>query len=79
VKWRLIPYNVSDAVTKPRQKRSERDALTLRQVLDFFEMAKGDRFEALYVLVVFTGCALVRCLPSVGQIWSSTIPSLSRA
>jgi integrase len=55
VKWRLIPYNVSDAVTKPRQKRSERDALTLRQVLDFFEVAKGDRFEALYVLAVFTG------------------------
>ena len=55
VKWRLVPYNVSDAVTKPRQKRSERDALTLRQVLDFFEVAKGDRFEALYVLAVFTG------------------------
>jgi integrase len=55
VKWRLIPYNVSDAATKPRQKRSERDALTLRQVLDFFETAKGDRFEALYVLAVFTG------------------------
>ena len=55
VKWRLIPYNVSDAATKPRQKRSERDALTLRQVLDFFEAAKGDRFEALYVLAVFTG------------------------
>jgi integrase len=55
VKWRLIPYNVSDAVTKPRQERSERDALTLRQVLDFFEAAKGDRFEALYVLAVFTG------------------------
>src|SRR5215213_5558250 len=55
VKWRLIPYNVSDAVTKPRQKRSERDALTLRQVLNFFEVAKGDRFEALYMLAVFTG------------------------
>jgi integrase len=55
VKWRLIPYNVSDAVTKPHQERSERDALTLRQVLDFFEAAKGDRFEALYVLAVFTG------------------------
>jgi integrase len=55
VKWQLIPYNVSDAVTKPRQERSERDALTLRQVLDFFEAAKGDRFEALYVLAVFTG------------------------
>jgi integrase len=42
-------------VAKPRQKRSERDALTLRQVSDFFEAAKGDRFEALYVLAVFTG------------------------
>jgi integrase len=48
-------YNVSDAATKPRQKRSERDALTLRQVLGFFGVAKGDRFETLYVLAVFTG------------------------
>ncbi len=55
VKWRLIPYNVSDAATKPRQKKCLRDALTLRQVLDFFEAAKGDRFEALYVLAVFIG------------------------
>ena len=55
VKWRLMPYNVSDAATKPRQKRSERDALTLRQVLGFFGVAKGDRFETLYVLAVFTG------------------------
>ena len=52
VKWRLIPYNVSDAATKPRQKRSERDALTLQQVLGFFGVAKGDRFETLYVLAL---------------------------
>lgn len=57
VKWRLVPYNVSDAATKPRQQRSERDALTLRQVFDFLDVARenGDRFEALYAVAVFTG------------------------
>lgn len=57
VKWRLVPYNVSDAATKPRQQRSERDALTLRQVFDFLDVAREaqDRFEALYAVAVFTG------------------------
>jgi integrase len=57
VRWRLVPYNVSDAATKPRQQRSERDALTLRQVLGFFETVgkARDRFEALYIVGVFTG------------------------
>lgn len=57
VKWRLVPYNVSDAATKPRQQRSERDALTLPQVFHFLDVAREaeDRFEALYAVAVFTG------------------------
>lgn len=57
VKWRLIPYNVSDAAVKPRQERRETVALTLDQVYAFLDAAReaGDRFEALYITAVFTG------------------------
>jgi integrase len=57
VKWRLVPYNVSDAAVKPRQERRETVALTLEQVLTFLKVAREaqDRFEALYVVAVFTG------------------------
>lgn len=57
VKWRLIPYNVSDAAVKPRQERRETVALTLDQVYTFLDAAREaeDRFEALYVTAVFTG------------------------
>ena len=57
VKWRLVPYNVSDAAVKPRQERRETLALTLEQVLTFLRVAQEaqDRFEALYVVAVFTG------------------------
>ncbi len=57
VKWRLVPYNVSDAAVKPRQERRETVALTLEQVSTFLQAAREarDRFEALYVVAVFTG------------------------
>src|SRR5215207_1253181 len=57
VKWRLIPYNVSDAAIKPRQEKRETVALTLEQVYAFLDAAREaeDRFEALYVTAVFTG------------------------
>ena len=57
VKWRLVPYNVSDSATKPRQEKRETEALTVEQVFAFLETAHkvGDRFEALYVVAAFTG------------------------
>jgi integrase len=57
VKWRLVPYNVSDAAVKPRQGRRETVALTLDQIFAFLDAAHGagDRFEALYVTAIFTG------------------------
>lgn len=57
VKWRLIPFNVSDAAVKPRQERRETVALTLDQVHTFLDAARDveDRFEALYITAVFTG------------------------
>jgi integrase len=57
VKWRLIPYNVSDGVTKPRQEKRETEALTIEQVFTFLKTAHkaGDRFEALYAVAALTG------------------------
>lgn len=57
VKWRLVPYNVTDATVRPRQERRETMALTLDQVHAFLDAARKaeDRFEALYVTAVFTG------------------------
>jgi integrase len=57
VKWRLIPYNVSDGATKPRQEKRETEALTIEQVYAFLETARkaGDRFEALYAVAALTG------------------------
>jgi integrase len=57
VKWRLVPYNVSDGATKPRQDKRETEALTIEQIFTFLKAARkvGDRFEALYALAAFTG------------------------
>ena len=57
VRWRLVPYNVSDGATKPRQEKRETEALTIEQVFAFLRTAHevGDRFEALYVVAAFTG------------------------
>jgi integrase len=57
VKWRLVPYNVSDGATKPRQEKRETEALTIEQVYAFLETARkaGDRFEALYAVAALTG------------------------
>jgi integrase len=57
VRWRLVPYNVSDGATKPRQEKRETGALTIEQVYTFLKTAQkaGDRFEALYAMAAFTG------------------------
>ncbi len=57
VRWRLVPYNVSDGATKPRQEKRETEALTIEQVFAFLRTAHegGDRFEALYFVAAFTG------------------------
>jgi integrase len=55
VKWRLVTYNVSDGAIRPRQEKRETRVLTLEQLLAFLKAARGDRFEALYVVAGFTG------------------------
>ncbi len=55
MKWRLISYNVCGAVNPPKCIGKEMSVLTLEQVEQLLDSAKGDRFEALYALAVTTG------------------------
>ena len=57
VKWQLVPRNVAEAATPPRQIKTEMLTLSLKEVFAFLQAARQaeDRFEALYVLAVFTG------------------------
>ncbi len=51
----LIPRNASEAVKVPQVRRKEITPLTTEETKRFIEAARGDRFEALYVLAVTTG------------------------
>jgi integrase len=51
----LIPRNVTDAVTAPRQSRKEIQAFTPKQARAFLDTAKDDRLGALYLLAIHTG------------------------
>lgn len=55
VRWLLVPRNVAEAATPPRQGRSEIAALSREQVRALLRAAKGDRLEAFWVLAVTTG------------------------
>ncbi len=55
LRWGLIPRNVSEAVDLPKLVNAEVDALLPKEARAFLEAARGDRFEALYVVAVTTG------------------------
>jgi integrase len=55
VKWQLAPRNVADAATAPRPRKREMMAFDREQARRFLNEARGDRFEALYVLAVAAG------------------------
>jgi len=67
VRWRLVPYNVADAVTPPRPTKPEITPLSAEQVKVLLAAARGDRLEALYVLAVTTG---MRIGEMFGLRWS---------
>ena len=58
----LIPRNASEAVEVPQVKRKEITPLTIEETKRLMEAARGDRFEALYVLAVTTGMRQGRLL-----------------
>ena len=55
VGWDLMFRNPTDYVTKPRVEYKETTVLSPQQVALFLEAANGTRYEALFVLAVFTG------------------------
>ena len=67
VRWRLITYNVADAVTPPRPAKPEITPLNAEQVKVLLAAGRGDRLEALYVLAVTTG---MRIGEMFGLKWS---------
>ena len=55
LRWGLVPRNVTEAVDLPKLVSDEVDALTPEDARAFLDAARGDRFEALYVVAVTTG------------------------
>jgi integrase len=55
VKHGLVARNVCDLVDPPRFASHERRTLTAEEARRFLETARGDRFEAIYSLVMTTG------------------------
>jgi integrase len=55
IRWRLVPRNVTEATTAPRFTKKEMQPLTPDHARTLLDVARGDRFEALYVLAITTG------------------------
>ena len=55
LRWGLVPRNVAEAVDIPKLGREEVQALSPEQARKFLDAARGDRFEALYVVAATTG------------------------
>lgn len=55
VKWEMLPRNVCDAVTPPRNPRKEMNVLTIQQARILLDQVKAHRLEALLVLAITTG------------------------
>jgi integrase len=55
VMWNLIPRNPADSVKAPTPTPKEMHPLSAQEARRLLEAARGDRFEALYVLAVHTG------------------------
>ncbi len=51
----LIPRNVTEGVKAPRPKKKEVNPLTAEQACCLLEDARGERFEALYVVALTAG------------------------
>ncbi len=51
----LVMRNVADLVKAPQQDKKEQMTLSDGEVLRFFDVIRGDRLEALYILTLTTG------------------------
>jgi integrase len=57
-RWDLAPKNVCEAVSVPRRRRPDIRPLNPQQARAFLQAAKGDRYEALFVLALTAGLRL---------------------
>jgi integrase len=55
VRWRLVAENVTEAVDLPRLEHKEPRTLSPEEAQRFLQAARGDRLEALFVLVLTAG------------------------
>ena len=55
VKWGLLSRNPAKEIDLPRLERREMSALSRKQVALFLEVARQDRFYALWEVLVTTG------------------------
>jgi integrase len=58
VRWRLIPYNMSADVDRPKVEKADITPLTADQVNRLIEAARDERLEAIYIMAVTTGMRL---------------------
>jgi integrase len=55
VRWKLLAYNVAEAVELPKLVRHESRTFSIDEAKKFLEAARGERLEALYVLAITCG------------------------
>lgn len=67
VRGDLIPRNPAAHANKPRVRQKEIEPLDAKQAVAFLEAARGDRYEALYVLCLTAG---LRQGEALGLKWS---------
>jgi integrase len=67
VRFSMIPFNPATRVDPPKVRQEEITPLDSEQARRFLGAAKGEKFEALYVLSITTG---VRMGESLGLKWS---------
>lgn len=52
----LVPYDVSEALVKPKHVRKGGEALTADEVALFLDAITGTRLETYYLFCLYTGC-----------------------
>lgn len=71
VRWGMIPRNPAEAVDRPRKARHEVTVMDARERQRFLNSVKGDRLEALFVLLLGSG---VRVGEALALRWSDFDP-----
>ncbi len=68
VRWELVPRNVADAVQPPKVHRKEMRCLNRDEAKHLLATARGERYEAVYILAVHCG---LRSGEILGLAWDA--------